>query len=55
MAKQFLWQFSRKAETIFGARIKNGLFIKKRCKRQNCLKINLKNLKNHRGVLLLVM
>ena len=31
MLNNFLWRIFRKAQTIFGARVKNGLFIKKRC------------------------
>ena len=31
MLNNFLGRFFRKAQTIFGARVKNGLFIKKRC------------------------
>ena len=30
MLNNFLGRFFRKAETIFGARVKNGLFIKKK-------------------------
>ena len=36
MLNNFLWRIFRKAQTIFGARVKNGLFIKKRCILVSC-------------------
>ena len=35
LLNNFLGQFFRKTYTIFGARIKKGLFIKKRCRYDN--------------------
>ena len=50
LLNSFLGRFIRKAETIFGARVKNGLLIKKRCTRHKHLItlffINNQNLNN---------